>query len=146
MLFVNFIGLLCAIPRLHLFAASNAPGWQGWLLSAPHRMYDPHHLGTIVMNVAWTLFNTILLGVATAVAWENQQRRRAVRVNVEVPGGVVLPDGTVVQGLTGDLSSTGVRLWTGSRLNAAAGRASEDRVAGAGWRCIAAGNGGAGRG
>ncbi len=123
MLFVNFIGLLCAIPRLHQFAASNAPrwegwqGWQGWLLSVPHRMYDPHHLGTIVLNVAWTLFNTILLGVATAVAWENQQRRRAVRVNVEVPGGVVLPDGNVVQGLTGDLSSTGVRLWTGSRLN-----------------------------
>jgi cellulose synthase (UDP-forming) len=123
MLFVNFIGLLCAIPRLHLFAASNAPGWQGWLLSVPHRMYDPHHLGTIVMNVAWTLFNTILLGVATAVAWENQQRRRAVRVNVEVPGGVVLPDGSVVQGLTGDLSSTGVRLWTGSRLNVQPGDA-----------------------
>jgi cellulose synthase (UDP-forming) len=123
MLFVNFVGLLCAIPRLHLFAASNAPGWQGWLLSLPHRMYDPHHLGTIVMNVAWTLFNMILLGVATAVAWENQQRRRAVRVNVEVPGGVVLPDGSVVQGLTGDLSSTGVRLWTGSRLNVQPGDA-----------------------
>jgi cellulose synthase (UDP-forming) len=123
MLFVNFIGLLCAIPRLHLFAASNAPGWQGWLLSAPHRMYDSHHLGTVVVNVAWTLFNMILLGVATAVAWENQQRRRAVRVNVEVPGGVILPNGNVVQGLTGDLSSTGVRLWTGSRLNVQAGDA-----------------------
>jgi cellulose synthase (UDP-forming) len=123
MLFVNFVGLLCAIPRLHLFAASNLPGWQGWLLSEPHRMYDPHHLGTIVMNVAWTLFNTILLGVATAVAWESQQRRRAVRVNVQVPGGVVLPDGSVVQGLTGDLSSTGVRLWTGSRLNVQPGDA-----------------------
>ncbi len=123
MLFVNFIGLLCAIPRLHLFAASNLPGWQGWLLSVPHRMYDPHHLGTIVVNVAWTLFNTILLGVATAVAWESQQRRRAVRVNVQVPGGVVLPDGNVVQGLTGDLSSTGVRLWTGSRLNVQPGDA-----------------------
>ena len=123
MLFVNFIGLLCAIPRLHLFAASNAPGWRGLLLSVPHRMYDPHHLGTIVMNVAWTLFNTILLGVATAVAWENQQRRRAVRVNVEVPGGVILPDGNVVQGLTADLSCTGVRLWTGSRLNVQPGDA-----------------------
>jgi cellulose synthase (UDP-forming) len=123
MLLVNFIGLLCAIPRLHLFAASLAPGWKGWLLSVPHRMYDPHHLGTIAVNVAWTLFNMILLGVATAVAWENQQRRRAVRVNVEVPGGVILPDGNVVQGLTGDLSSTGVRLWTGSRLNAQPGDA-----------------------
>ena len=86
-------------------------------------MYDPQSLGTIVVNVAWTLFNTILLGVATAVAWESQQRRRAVRVNVEVPAGVVLPDGSVVQGLTGDLSSTGVRLWTGSRLNVQPGDA-----------------------
>ena len=123
MMFVNFIGLLCAIPRLHLFAASNAPGWQGWLLSAPHRMYDPHHLGTIVMNVVWTLFNMMLLSVATAVAWENQQRRHAVRVKIEVPAGVVLPDGNVVQGLTGDLSCTGVRLWTGSRLNVKPGDA-----------------------
>ncbi len=117
MLFVNFVGLLCAIPRLHLFPASNAPAWQGRLLSLPHYMYDPHHHGTVVVNVIWTLFNVMLLSVATAVAWENQQRRRAVRVNVEVPAGVVLPDGNVVQGLTGDLSSTGVRLWTGSRLN-----------------------------
>jgi cellulose synthase (UDP-forming) len=117
MLFVNFVGLLCAIPRLHLFPASSAPRWQGWLLSVPHRMYDPGHMGTVVVNVVWSLFNVMLLSVATAVAWENQQRRRAVRVNVEVPSGVILPDGSVVQGLTGDLSSTGVRLWTGSRLN-----------------------------
>ena len=46
-----------------------------------------------------------------------------MRVNVQVPGGVVLPDGNVVQGLTGDLSSTGVRLWTGSRLNVQPGDA-----------------------
>jgi cytoskeletal protein RodZ len=59
----------------------------------------------------------MLLSVATAVAWENQQRRRAVRVNVEVPAGVILPDGRAVQGLTGDLSSTGVRLWTGERIS-----------------------------
>jgi cellulose synthase (UDP-forming) len=123
MLAVNFIGLLCAVPRLHLFAASSAPGWQGWLLSVPHRMYDPHHVGTVVVNIVWSLFNVVLLSVATAVAWENQQRRRAVRVNVEVPGGVILPDGSVVQGLTGDLSSTGVRLWTGSRLNVQPGDA-----------------------
>ena len=117
MLFVNFAGLLCAIPRLHLFPRSSAPGWQGWLFSLPHRMYHPGHMGTVGVNVAWTLFNTMLLSVATAVAWENQQRRRAVRVNVEVPAGVILPDGSVVQGLTGDLSSTGVRLWTSARLN-----------------------------
>jgi hypothetical protein len=117
MLFVNFVGLVCAVPRLHLFPASGLPGWQGWLLSTPHRMYDGNHMGTIVVNIAWALFNIMLLSVATAVAWENQQRRRSVRVNVEVPAGVILPDGRAVQGLTGDLSSTGVRLWTGERIS-----------------------------
>jgi cellulose synthase (UDP-forming) len=116
MLLLNFAGLVCAVPRLHLFPASSLSGWPGWLLSTPHRMYDGGHMGTIVLNVVWTLFNMMLLSVATAVAWENQQRRRAVRVNVEVPAGVILPDGRAVQGLTGDLSSTGVRLWTGERL------------------------------
>jgi cellulose synthase (UDP-forming) len=117
MLFVNFVGLVCAVPRLHLFPASGMRGWGGWLLSTPHRMYDGNHMGTIILNIVWTLFNVMLLGVATAVAWENQQRRRAVRVNVEVPAGVILPDGRAVQGLTGDLSCTGVRLWTGERIS-----------------------------
>jgi cellulose synthase (UDP-forming) len=116
MLLANLAGLLCAIPRAHLFAASTAPGWQGWLLSMPHRMYDGSHVGVIGINVAWTLFNVMLLSVATAVSWESQQRRRAVRVNVEIPAGVVLPDGSVVQGLTGDLSNSGVLMRTGASL------------------------------
>lgn len=116
LLLANVVGLLCAIPRAHLFAASTAPGWQGRLLSIPHGMYDGSHVGVIAINVVWTLFNVMLLGVATAVAWESQQRRRAVRVNVEIPAGVVLPNGSVVQGLTGDLSSSGVLLRTGASL------------------------------
>jgi cellulose synthase (UDP-forming) len=121
LLVANVFGLLCAIPRAHLFAASAAPGIKGRLLSLPHAMYDGTHAGVIGVNVAWTLFNIMLLGVATAVAWESQQRRRAVRVNVEIPAGVVLPDGSAVQGLTGDLSSTGVLLHTGASLAAKAG-------------------------
>lgn len=116
LLAANFIGLLCAVARLHEFPASALTGWKGLLLNTPHILYDPGNAGAVALNVVWTLFNILLLSVATAVAWENQQRRRAVRVNVEIPAGVVLPDGSVVQGLTGDLSSTGVRLWTGARL------------------------------
>jgi len=116
MLLANLVGLLCAIPRAHLFAASTATGWKGTLLNLPHGMYDGGHVGVIGINVAWTLFNVLLLSVATSVAWESQQRRRAVRVSVEIPAGVVLPDGSAVQGLTGDLSNTGVLLRTGASL------------------------------
>ena len=73
-------------------------------------LYDGTHPGTIVMNVIWTCFNITVLGVATAVAWESQQRRQTVRVAMSVPADVVLADGTVVQGVTADLSSGGVMM------------------------------------
>ena len=99
MLFLNFCGLLMAIPRY--FAI---PLWPF------NTFYDGTHPGTIVMNVIWTCFNIVILGVATAVAWESQQRRQTVRVAMNVPADVVLADGTVVQGVTADLSSGGVRV------------------------------------
>ena len=99
MLFLNFIGLLMAIPRY--FAINLWPF---------NTFYDGTHPGTIVMNVIWTCFNIVILGVATAVAWESQQRRQTVRVAMNVPADVVLADGTVVQGVTADLSSGGVRI------------------------------------
>ena len=39
------------------------------------------------MNLLWTFFNITVLGVATAVAWESQQRRSTVRVAMSVPAG-----------------------------------------------------------
>ena len=62
------------------------------------------------MNLIWTVFNIVVLGVATAVAWESQQRRQTVRVTMNVPADVVLADGTVVQGSTADLSVGGVKV------------------------------------
>ena len=59
------------------------------------------------MNSIWTCFNIIILGVATAVARESQQRRQTVRVVMEVPTAVVTPDGSVCKGMTVDLSSGG---------------------------------------
>ena len=99
MLVLNFIGILCAIPRYFNLNV--------WLL---RNMYDGSHPGTIVMNLIWTCFNIVILGVATAVAWESQQRRQTVRVSMTVPADVVLADGTVVQGVTADLSSGGVMM------------------------------------
>ncbi len=99
LLVMNLIGILMAIPRY-------------FYIPVPYinLLWDGTHPGTIVMNVLWTCFNITILGVATAVAWESQQRRQTVRVAMSVPSDVVLADGTVVQGVTADLSSGGVRV------------------------------------
>jgi len=123
LLVLNFIGLLCAIPRYFHFPAwgNGLPVGLQWLGNGLFNMYDGTHPGTILMNVLWTFFNLIMLGVAVAVAWEQQQRRQTVRVQMAVPAGVVLADGTAVQGLTGDLSSGGVMMRTDAELNARPG-------------------------
>jgi len=106
LLLLNFLGMLCGIPRYLQFPGSSLP----WPLNGLANMYDGTHAGTILMNVLWTVFNMIILGVATAVAWESQQRRQTVRVLMAVPASAVLSDGTVVHGITTDLSSGGVML------------------------------------
>ena len=110
MLLFNAVGLLMAIPRYFQFPSFDAPVWISWLVNFPAHAWDGTHPGTIVMNVIWTCFNVVILGVATAVAWESQQRRQTVRVAMSVPADVVLADGTVVQGVTADMSSGGVRV------------------------------------
>ena len=97
LLALNVLGALCAIPRY-------------WHIPFLGFMWDGNHPGTILMNLIWTFFNVTILGVAVAVAWESQQRRQTVRVSMSVPADVVLADGTVVQGVTADLSSGGVRM------------------------------------
>jgi cellulose synthase (UDP-forming) len=106
LLFLNFIGMLCGIPRYFHFPGAGLP----WPLNFLSNMYDGTHPGTIVMNVIWTVFNMIILGVAIAVAWESQQRRQTVRVLMAVPASVLLSDGTVMNGVTTDLSSGGVMM------------------------------------
>lgn len=99
---LNLAGVLCAIPRFWQFPASSH-----WGLSILAGMYDGHHAGTIVMNLLWACFNLIILGVATAVAWESQQRRQAVRIAMNLPAEVRLGNGRVVHGVTSDVSSSG---------------------------------------
>jgi cellulose synthase (UDP-forming) len=104
----NFFGLLCAIPRFFQFRTVDAPGWLQFL-NWPAQIYDGGHAGTIWVNVVWTLFNLTILGVATAVSWETRQRRETVRVAMAVPSDVILADGSMIQGITSDLSGGGVR-------------------------------------
>jgi hypothetical protein len=51
----------------------------------------------------------VLLGVATAVAWESRQRRQTVRMARAVPSDILLPDGYMAQGITCNLSNGGVQ-------------------------------------
>jgi len=65
-----------------------------WLLAfnfigvcvAPYRLLvtDPTHPGTVLSNLLWICFNMVILGVAAAVANEQQQRRTAVRIMAKI--------------------------------------------------------------
>jgi cellulose synthase (UDP-forming) len=118
LLFLNIIGLLCAIPRYLPFPhiGDGLPWPISAILNIPASMYDGNHAGTILMNVLWTFFNLMILSVGTAVAWEQQQRRQTVRVMASVPAGVILPDGSLINGMTADISSGGVMLNFDERL------------------------------
>jgi cellulose synthase (UDP-forming) len=121
LILMNVVGLLCAIPRFIQFPVFDLRWPPNMHLNLPLNMhlnlplnhllagmYDGSHMGTIVMNLLWLCFNMIILGVATAVAWESQQRRQTVRVPMSVPADVLLPNGAVLQGVTTDMSSGGL--------------------------------------
>jgi cellulose synthase (UDP-forming) len=87
MLFLNFLGVLMAPYRLFII--------------------DPQHPGTVIANLFWIVFNMVILGVAAAVAHEQQQRRSSVRVDVRIPIRVHLPNGRYLDGITVDMSIGG---------------------------------------
>jgi cellulose synthase (UDP-forming) len=123
LLAMNVFGLLCAAPRLFQFLSWDVPWWLSFV-NWPASIYSGTHPGTTWMNAIWTLFNVTILGVAIAAAWETQQRRQTVRMAMAVPSDVILPDGAMVQGVTSDLSSGGVR----ARVNEAVRAEVGDRV------------------
>jgi cellulose synthase (UDP-forming) len=116
----DLFGLLCAIPRAVQFPVFNVPWWLRFL-DWPASIYDGGHPGTIFMNVMWLLFSVVLLGVATAVAWESRQRRQTVRMARAVPSDILLPDGYMAQGITCNLSNGGVQASIHGPIHAAVG-------------------------
>jgi cellulose synthase (UDP-forming) len=98
LLVLNALGALATFPRLF-----HMP----YPLSL---LNDSSHPGTIFMNLFWIFFNIVVLGVATAVAYEAQQRRTSVRVQTAIPSIVRLGDGTEIPGETVDLSSGGAAI------------------------------------
>lgn len=62
---------------------------------------------TILMNVAWALYNLAMLGAALAVAREAKQVRVTHRVAMRVPATLLLADGTTAACHTKDYSAGG---------------------------------------
>lgn len=62
---------------------------------------------SLALNMIWTLYNCVILAVCAAVAWEQREIRRTVRVNAELPARVRLPDGAETDAVTIDVSEGG---------------------------------------
>jgi cellulose synthase catalytic subunit (UDP-forming) len=116
----NLFGLLCAGARLFQFPTFSVPPWLS-LVNWPAHLYHGDRVGTICINLLWTLFNLTILGVAIAVARESPQRRRTARVAMAVPSDLILPDGSMIQGVTSDLSGGGVRTLVHQAMRAKVG-------------------------
>jgi cellulose synthase (UDP-forming) len=104
---LNFLGALAAIPRLY-----HVPYMEFFYSGRP---------GTVYMNLFWILFNVVVLGVATAVAHEAQQRRATVRIQTTIPAIIRLSDGTEIAGETVDISAGGVAIRLLETITAAPG-------------------------
>jgi cellulose synthase (UDP-forming) len=56
------------------------------LVMAEHRYVDdPSHRDTVIMNGAWTMYSTMILSVATSVAWERRRLRAGACLRASVP-------------------------------------------------------------
>lgn len=70
-----------ALPYL-LLLALNVAG----LVKAENRYFsDPAHRGTVIMNGAWALYNTMILSVAASVALERRKLRSGAYVRARIP-------------------------------------------------------------
>lgn len=79
---------------------------------------------TILINLAWTIYNIIITSAAIAVASEVRQVRAEPRVLAELPIRVKRTDGVLIDGVTQDFSQTGL----GLRLPVDAGIESGDSL------------------
>lgn len=65
---------------------------------------------TVLINIAWTLYNLVMITATIAVALETRQIRKGWRVEKEMPAAVGLPSGQMVNCRTRDYSEGGISL------------------------------------
>ncbi len=69
---------------------------------------------TVLVSMAWVIYNMIILGGAIAVAFESKQVRQAHRVDAKMPASLLRPDGHLYVCTVQDYSDNGVGLETES--------------------------------
>ena len=105
----NAFGLACAgfrVLSVRMTGVRLPHGAQSWA----NTLYRGSDLGPVWMNVAWTVFNLMILSVAISVARETLQRRRAVSLQRTAKAALVFSDGRWAEGTTEDVSSGGLLL------------------------------------
>lgn len=63
---------------------------------------------TVLINLAWTLYNIVITSASVAVASETRQVRSEPRVRAELPVKVLRADGSEIHGTTQDFSQKGL--------------------------------------
>jgi len=64
----------------------------------------------VMLNIGWTFYNLVILGVTLSVATETRQTRNSHRIPARLPALLQLEDGRVLEAETLDLSEGGVAL------------------------------------
>jgi cellulose synthase (UDP-forming) len=72
--------------------------------------WNTFETGTVVLNMAWTTYNLIILGATLAVAWEARQVRQFSRIENRLPAMVRLPNGRTIRCETRDFSEGGASI------------------------------------
>ncbi len=92
-----------AAPYL-LLLALEAAGLVSGLVRLLQGLDDPT---VVAVNMAWTLYNTLVVGATVAVAFERRQRRGQPRVDLRIPASVRLDGMYALGGETRDVSTSG---------------------------------------
>jgi cellulose synthase (UDP-forming) len=72
--------------------------------------FNTYEWDTALINIAWTVYNLIMITATIAVALESRQIRKGYRVEREIHAAVAMPSGQVAEGRTRDYSEGGVSL------------------------------------
>lgn len=104
----NYFDAQIAKPYLYLLLLNVAGGVAGLL-----RLMGANTAGqvqTIMFNLAWTIYNMLLLGATIATASESRQVRQAHRVPLDVEATLHLPDKKIIACRTVNFSTGGMAL------------------------------------